>query len=279
MDREDYRQASYAVWEAMAPGWERRHDYIWQQSMEIGERMVDALDPKPGDTVLELAAGTGETGFAAAARVGAEGKLISTDFSPAMVEAARRSGEELGLANVDYQVMDAEKMDLDDDSVGGVLCRWGYMLMADPGAALSESRRVLRNGGRVSFAVVGGPERNPWAAIPGKLLVEQGHMPPPQEEAPGIFAMADEDRIRALVTGAGFAEPEIEQVEMNWEFEDADDYWRFLTEIAGGVAMVIEGLPEDERRRVRDEVEQRIEPLRSNGGYDIEGLTLNVLAS
>jgi SAM-dependent methyltransferase len=276
---EDYRQASYEVWEAMAPGWERRQDYIWEVSRQIGERMLEALDPQPGDTVLELAAGTGETGFAAAAVVGAEGRLISTDFSPAMVEAARRRGEQLGLTNVDYEVMDAEKMDLEDDSVDGVLCRWGYMLMADPAAALAETRRVLREGGRVSFAVVGGPERNPWAAIPGGLLVEQGHMPPPERGAPGIFAIADEARIRELAVGAGFGEPDIEQVEMRWEFEDADDYWRFLTEIAGGVAMVIERLPEAERLTVREEVENRIEPLRSNGGYEIEGLTLNVLAS
>jgi SAM-dependent methyltransferase len=123
--------------------------------------------------------------------------------------------------------MDAEKMDLDDDSVDGVLCRWGYMLMADPAAALSETRRVLRDGGRVSFAVVGEPERNPWATIPGRVLVERGHMPPPAEGAPGIFAMADENRIRALVTGAGFSEPDVQPVEMRWQFEDAEDYWGF----------------------------------------------------
>ncbi len=279
MDREDYRQASYDVWEAMAAGWERRHDYIWDASRQIGECMVEALDPKPGESVLELAAGTGETGFAAAAGVGEEGRLISTDFAPGMVEAARRRGEELGLTNVEYRVMDAEKMDLDDDCVDGVLCRWGYMLMADPAAALSETRRVLRERGRVSFAVVGAPERNPWAAIPGKILVEQGHMPPPEQGAPGIFSMADQGRIRELVAGAGFGELSIEEVEMIWEFDDAADYWRFITEIAGGVAMVIEGLSEQDQTHVRTDVEQRIETLRSSGGYEIEGLTFNVLAS
>jgi SAM-dependent methyltransferase len=279
VEPQDYHQASYEIWEAMAPGWERRHGFIWDASRTVGEQMVEALDPQQGDTVLELAAGTGETGFAAAARVGPEGKLISTDFSPGMVEAARRRGEALGLRNAEFKVMDAEKMDLDDDSVDGVLCRWGYMLMADPATALSETRRVLRDGGRVSFAVVGGPERNPWATIPGRVLVERGHMPPPEEGAPGIFAMADENRIRALVTGAGFGEPKVEPVEMRWQFEDAEDYWGFTTEIAGGLAMVIAELPEDEQRSVREEVEGRIEPLRSNGDYDMEGLTLNVLAS
>ena len=78
-----------------------------------------------------------------------------------MVDAARRRGAELGLENVDYRVLDAERMDLPDASVDGVLCRYGYMLMADPAAALAETRRVLKPGGRLSFAVVGAPEQQP----------------------------------------------------------------------------------------------------------------------
>jgi SAM-dependent methyltransferase len=63
-------------------------------------------------------------------------------------------------------------MELEGDSVDGVLCRWGFMLMADPAAALAESRRVLRRGGRVSLSVWGAAERNPWASIPGRALME-----------------------------------------------------------------------------------------------------------
>jgi len=83
--------------------------------------MLLELRPQEGDTVLELAAGVGETGFEAAALVGETGKLITTDFSPAMLEAARRRGTELGLANVDYRVIDAERIELHDDSRRGAL--------------------------------------------------------------------------------------------------------------------------------------------------------------
>ena len=142
----------------------------------------------PGDTVLELAAGAGDTGFEAAALAGERGRLISTDFSPAMVDVARRRGAELGLGNVDYRVMDAERIELDADSVDGVLCRFAYMLMPDPAAALAETRRVLRPGGRLALAVWGAPERNPWVTIGFGLLVERGHMPPPDPGAPNPFA-------------------------------------------------------------------------------------------
>ena len=190
-DLDEYRRTSRDSWDRFAGNWEREHDFLWSRTGPLGERLVERLDPQPGDTVLELAAGTGDTGFLAAERIGADGKLISTDFAPAMVEAARRGAEARDLGEAEFRVLDAERMDLDDSSVDGVLCRFGYMLMADPAAALSETRRVLRDGGRLSFAVWGPPDRNLWAAIPGMTMVEQGHMPPPEPGAPGIFALGD----------------------------------------------------------------------------------------
>src|SRR2546426_9940731 len=99
MDLQEYRERSYDIWERMASGWHQRRDYLWQTSGAVGEWLVSALDPKPGQTLLELAAGVGDTGFAAAAMLGKKGGLISTDFSPQMVDAARKRGAELGAEN------------------------------------------------------------------------------------------------------------------------------------------------------------------------------------
>ena len=99
--------------------------------------------------------------------IGDDGKLISTDFASGMVEAAK-AADALGLDNVEHRVLDAERMDLDDSSVDGVLCRFGYMLMADPATALAETRRVLRDGGRLVFASGRTPDENLWAFVPGR---------------------------------------------------------------------------------------------------------------
>jgi len=109
--------------------------------------MIRRLDPQPGDSVLELAAGLADTGLMAARLVGESGRVIATDFTPEMVSGARRRAEELGVQNAEFRVLDAERMDLGTDSVDGVLCRWAYMLMIDPPAAFAETRRVLRPGG------------------------------------------------------------------------------------------------------------------------------------
>ena len=142
MERTDYRQASHATWEAMAQGWERWSGQLEEDAAPVREWMIQALAPRPGDVVLELSAGAGDAGFDVAKALGTEGRLLSSAFAAEMFAAARRRGTELGLENVDYRVIDAESIELDDDSVDGVLCRWGYMLMSDPATALAETRRV-----------------------------------------------------------------------------------------------------------------------------------------
>jgi SAM-dependent methyltransferase len=106
---ERVRRAALVEWEAMAPGWERRREEVRDFFQGISDWMVARLDPRPGQTILELGAGTGETGFAAARLIGESGRLISTDLPPAMVEVARRRARELGIGNAEFHVMDAEQ--------------------------------------------------------------------------------------------------------------------------------------------------------------------------
>jgi len=279
MEPEDYRRTSYEAWEAMAPGWERWRAQLEEALAPVRKWLITELAPRPGDTVLELSAGPGDTGFAAAGIVGERGRLISTDFSPDMVEVARRRGAELGLENVDYRVIDAERIELDADSADGVLCQSGYMLMADPAAALSETRRVLRPAGRLALSVWSAPERNPWAAIGGRFLVERGHMPPPEPGAPGIFSMASEERTRGLLEGAGFTAVRMQEVPMRWAFRNLDEYESWVTEVAGAFAMVVRGLPEDERKALRSQLTESFTPFATNGGYELPGVALCAVAS
>ena len=279
MDATEFKRASHAVWEAMAPGWDDRHAYFEERARPVAERMLELLAPVPGQTILELAAGTGVVGFAAAALVRPDGRVIVSDFSEAMVEAAQRHADELGIANVACRVLDAERIDLPDDAVDGVLCRWGYMLMSDPGTAFAETRRVLRPGGRLSCSVFGAPERNPWVALPSRGLQERGHMAPLDAGAPGILALADHDRLRSLFTGAGFSDPEIDEIAFTWRFPDTDAYWEFLTGAAGAIAMVVERLDRDERERVRAEVSEQAQSFAGPEGIELPAMSVVASAS
>jgi ubiquinone/menaquinone biosynthesis C-methylase UbiE len=274
------RRAAFDAWEAMAPGWERRREYLREFSQGIAEWMVTALDPRPGQTILELGAGTGETGFAAARRIGDGGRLISTDLPPAMVEVARRRGEELGIANAEFRVMDAERIDLQDDSVDGILCRWALMLMADPPAALAESRRVLRPGGRLAVAVMGGPAQNPWASTVARSIVDLGLIAPIDPSAAGgVFSLAAPGRLLQLLRDAGFEDVRIEEMEFRLRFLDFEDFWGFVREFAGAVAILLRSFSEDQRDQVRAATERAVEAFRTPDGYDLPGLSVNAVAA
>jgi ubiquinone/menaquinone biosynthesis C-methylase UbiE len=276
---EKQRREMYEIAEAIAPGWERWRARIEDITTPVREWMLKELAPRPGDTVLELAAGAGDTGFEAAAIVGERGRLISTDFSPAMVQTARRRGAELGLGNVEHRVMDAEQIELGADSVDGVLCRFGYMLMADPAAALAGTRRVLRPGGRLALAVWGAPERNPWATIGFGLLIERGHLPPPEPGAPGPFALGSEERLRALLEEAGFTAVRIEEVPVRFAYRDIDDYMTYAADTGGPAALVLRALPEAERETLKTRLGAAFAPFGADGGYELPGIALCAAAA
>lgn len=271
------RQQSRATWNAVAPGWYAQREELWKVFRPVSEWMIRRLEPKPGDTVLELAAGLGDTGLMAARLVGETGRVIVTDFAPEMVAGARRRAEELGVENAEFKVLDAERMDLETDSVDGVLCRWGYMLTIHPAAAFAETRRVLRPGGRLAFSVWASRERNPALSLVGRVLESQGHILPPEPEAPGAFVMADPGRIKELVVRAGFAEPEIEEVSFRWSFADQEAYWRYLTETSASASPVLRTLPTTAQKAVREQVHEEARPFHTGEGYVFPAVCLNVV--
>ncbi|MFW5877102.1 MAG: class I SAM-dependent methyltransferase [Myxococcota bacterium] len=279
MDLEEYRRTSHQTWAAMAPGWERWREQLAEGAGPVRRWLIRELAPRPGDTVLELSCGPGDAGFEVASTLGDEGQLISSDFASEMVDLARRRSAELGLRNVVCRLIDAERNDLETDSVDGVICQSGYMLMADPGAALGETRRVLRPGGRLALSVWGAPERNPWASIGAKVLVEQGHIAPPEPGAPGIFSMASEERTRRLLGEAGFANVRTEEVPMGFTFGGIDDYVKWVMDVAGPFAVVVRGLSEPDREAVKARLGEEFAPFEGAGGYTLPGVALTAVAS
>jgi len=278
VDLDEYREKSLETWDLMSPRWEGRREWLLEMTGLVNDWVIEHAAPKPGQTFLDIAAGPGDLGLDIASRVGDDGHVISSDFSREMVEVARRNGEARGLSNVEYRVLDAEKMDLANDGVDAAACRFGYMLMADPARALNETRRVLRDGGVLAFAVWIGPDRNPWFAIPGMTVAGRGLIPPPEPGAPGIAAMAEPNRIHELVTGAGFSEPELEEIVFEFHYKDEADYWGAVVELAGALSRAIEAQPEDEQASIKAAVMENAAGFRAeDGSYTIPAAAWGVV--
>ncbi|MGZ8647871.1 MAG: class I SAM-dependent methyltransferase [Solirubrobacteraceae bacterium] len=240
---DDHRLESRARWARSAAGWNAHRDRMRTATMPVSVWMLDALELQPGHELLELAAGVGDVGFLAAELIAPGGTLICSDFVPEMLSAAQARAQELGIENVRFRQIDAaQSIDQPAASLDAVLCRWGYMLMADPENALRETRRILRPGGRVALAAWSGPADNPWASTPMRELVGRGIVERPDPLAPGQFAWAPEGLIADRLDGAGFGEARVEVVDFAMTYPSFETWIDTQRDLAPSLRDALDGL-------------------------------------
>lgn len=248
--REDYRAESRDRWEQSAAGWEKRREEFQRMALPLSQWMVDAIAPRPGHRVLELAAGLGDTGLLAAELVQPGGEVLITDGAEAMVEAAARNAD--GAPGVETRVMEAEWIDLPTATMDGVLCRFGYMLLADPETALRETRRVLKPGGRVALAVWDTIEVNPWLGVIRRVLAEQGVGQRPDPDEPGPFGLSAPGAVQELLEATGFSEVEVEAIDLTQRATSLDDWWQALQDTSAATRKAVAALSPAEHYKLRD---------------------------
>lgn len=267
------------LWNTAAPGWIRNADLIDRMSAPIRSWVVEHLEAKQGETILELAAGAGDTGFEVARSLGSDGRLITSDISQQMLDSACQRAERLGLSNVDFRLIDAQRIDLVDGSVDGVIHRFGPMLLPDPDASFAEVRRVLRSDGRYIPVVWAGPDQNPWILMTGMSVMQASIQLPGDPFGPGgMFSLADPDSFRRRLADAGFTHVETETVANSFEFSDFDELWKIPSEIAGPVAVIIAGLGSDQVSQVKETFKGMAEQFRVGGAYHLPARSICVLA-
>jgi SAM-dependent methyltransferase len=280
MDIEEQRAASRERWEGAAAGWESHGAAHEAGALPVAHRMVDRLRPQPGETVLELGAGMGDVGFLAAELVHPGGKLISTDGAEAMVEGARRRAEQRGITNAEFRPMEIEWLDLPTASVDGILARFAYMLVPDPEAGLREARRVLKPGGRIAIAVWDRPEANPHISAAGAAARELGLGPAPDPSEPGPFALSEPGAVQELLEAAGFADVEVEALDLEFSLPSLDAWWDVTTALSPSLRVLLPGLSPADTYRLRDAVDERWRRyVRDDGAVVIPGRALVAAAS
>lgn len=252
MTPDESRAASQEAWADSASAWAKA-----AAEPEVGASavttawMLEQAELRAGERFLELACGAGRVGLAAAERVGPSGVAVLSDFAEPMVEATRVGAERLGLGNVDARVLDAETVDLGDERFDAVLCRFGFMLMADPAAAMKGSATALVPDGRLVMAVWGEESTNPWLTTIFEAVMGHFDAPAPEPGTPGPFALGDPERVRALLAGAGFVEVEVTELEAEQTYESLDAWWDEIRAVSGPLASLLNALPSDDYEAIR----------------------------
>lgn len=265
-DADELRAASLERWERAATGWRKRADRLRIFGMPVSMWLIDNLGLQPGQRLLELAAGPGDTGFLAAELIEPGGTLVSSDASEAMLSIARDRAHEFEVGNVEFMRLELEWIDLPTASVDSIVCRWGLMLCVDREAAAREARRVLRPGGRLAVAVWGEPQWNPWATIPAGVMIERGHAPTPDPDAPGMFALAAPGQLEELLDAAGFADVVIDIVAVERAYPDLDSFLEETLDVSPTFGEAYIQLPADEQAAVRAAIEARTAAISAPDG-------------
>jgi SAM-dependent methyltransferase len=242
--------------------------------------MVELLGAGPGDRVLELAAGPGETGFLALPAIVPGGELISTDAAPEMVEVARRRAAELGLTGVRFAVEDAANLSLGDDAVDALLCRFGLMLVPEMERTAAEIARVLRPGARAVLAVWASPQLNPWMTAAGRAAVELGVTEPPAPAAPGPFRLADPERLRAVVRDGGLEIERVEDAAVTWTAASLDEWWDTTRDTSRMLALLLDRISPAEAHVLREAAERHLDAyVAADGSLAVPGVARILVAA
>src|SRR5215468_1072922 len=172
-----------------------------------------------GQSVLDVATGTGAAARAVVDVVGPLGSVSGGDISPAMLEVARRNLKGLGVT---LQILDGQALPFPDARFDAVICQLGLMFFSDPARGLSEFYRVLRNGGRVAVSVSTTPERTLFLRI-GAVIAR--HVPERAEMLNRLFSIPSAERLRSLISGAGFDEVDVQTESRLIKFASFDAYF------------------------------------------------------
>ena len=271
---DELRAQLHAMWAQVAPSWEQHADYVDARGALVTEEMLERAAPQPGERVLELACGPGGLGIAAAERVAPDGEVVLSDVAAEMTAIAARRVDASGLDNVTTLELDLERIDQPDGSYDLVLCREGLMFAPDPGRAVREIARVLRPGGRVTIAVWGPRERNPWLGLVLDSVSAQLGRPVPPPGVPGPFSLADADELAGLLDAAELVEVAVRDLPVPMRVGSFDEWWARTSALAGPLATILTSLPEPAARALRARAHEAVRPYETAAGLEFPGVTL-----
>ena len=247
LDASDFRSGQREQWNVAAAGWRKWAPYIDAGAGLIRDRLVDAAGVKPGDRVLDVAAGYGEPALTAARRVGPNGHVVATDISREMLSFGRERAAAAGLDNVEFVEMEASALDFPAESFDAALSSWGLIFEPDGEATAARVRGFLKPGARIAISSWGTPERVPFLAIPMRTAMQRLQVPPPPPGTPGPLSRPTPEAIGALLEGGGFSDVDVEEAEVSFEWASPEEFTTFVKEIAPPISAMINPRPAEEQ--------------------------------
>ena len=282
MTQSQANQEQSQYWNEQAgPKWVRRQAQLDTQIEPLGLAAMQHADIKPGERVLDIGCGCGQTALELAERVGPNGSVLGADLSQPMLARAQERQREQKLNNLTFVQADAQTYAFAQEHFDLVFSRFGVMFFADPTAAFQNLQTALRPDGRMCFLCWQPLAQNDWVTVPLGAVAQHVSLPPPLVPGtPGPFSLGDPDHIREILGAAGFANVGIELHETDLNLGGAktvDEAVTFLLEI-GPMVAVLRDAEEAVRQQAIEEVRTALRPYASADGVQLHAATWIVTA-
>lgn len=250
-------------------GWDKASKYYensWQAQLRPAhDLLLELSGVQAEEQVLDIAAGTGLVTFRLAELVGKKGHVLGTDISEVMVKTAQQIAESRGISNVDFKRMEAEELEVDDETFDLVVCALGLMYVPEVDAAFNEMYRVLKPGGRASAAVWGQRKNCGWADI---FPIVDARVS--SDVCPLFFQLGTGDLLEQSFAKAGFRDIEVKRIGTTLEYSSAQEACEAAF-LGGPVALAYARFTPKVKEEVKAEYIRSIEAFRTNTGYAIPG--------
>lgn len=266
-------------WRENASYWQKHSDAIRTMFQPITQALIDDAGIVAGQSILDVAGGSGEPSLTISKRVGPTGSVICTDVVAEMVNLAQSEARQKGLTNIEFRQCAADALPFENDSFDVVVCRLGAMFFPDPLAAMREMLRVAQSPGVIALAVWGKSELNPFFSLSTDALERQlGASAPADRDAPGAFRFAEPGSLARILQQAGA----IEVRERLLEFQivapfTPKQFWEMRAETSGTLRAKLASLSQPQRDLVAQEVEKAAREFFSNNQMSLPAQVIIVI--
>jgi SAM-dependent methyltransferase len=267
-DTQAFKLRARAQWDRSAQGWNDHTPQIREWLRSATDAMLDMAAVRPGASVLDVAAGTGDQSLDIARRVGSTGRVLATDLSPSILALAQSNAVRAGLVNVTTMVADGEELPVAPGSFDCAVCRLGMMLFPDPGRAAQALYRAVRPGGGVCVMVFGRPERNPCVTTLMSTALKYAGLPPPDPLKPGgLLSLGRPGLLDALFQEAGFHDVATTTIDAPFRLPSVRHYLDFVRSSASPIQQILGRLDPAAAQAAWDDIEARLTQFQTPGAW------------
>jgi len=266
---------------ALGQRWIAMRQEIDRIVVPFGDAALRAAAPQPGERVIDIGCGCGDTSIEIARMVGATGSVLGIDVSQPMLEVARSRGALANGAHLAFRNGDVSEAEL-PANIDLLFSRFGVMFFSQPSPTFSHLRQSLRADGRCVFVCWRTPRDNAWAMTPlSAARKAMGITPAPADpDAPGPFAFADEERLRTILSDAGFGAIDVQRFDAAISLGATPRAGAESVVQIGPVSRLVREVGAEHLPIILDAVERALVPLAAPDGHvSLNGSTWIVSAA